>query len=202
MLAKLQSVDGWIDGPELANAEVGGSEGLKRLRELRDDDHHDIRMRKHPDPDKDIFQYRLARAPTPEALEAERVIRAEPADKPEYGPRERPPRGGKLGRTESGAYVYVPPEPSTTPVAVGQTDMGVEEVQGTKFTAMPTSLDLGRHKLCTRCGGHRRAIREKDPVTGKALKGGPVLAYEDYCRDPEKPSEPCRRCNGFGVIPA
>ena len=29
--------DEWVDGPELANAQVGGSEGLKRVRELRAD---------------------------------------------------------------------------------------------------------------------------------------------------------------------
>lgn len=50
---------GWIDGPDLANAEVGGSEGLKRLRELRAEG-RPIERRRHPDPRRDIWQYRLA----------------------------------------------------------------------------------------------------------------------------------------------
>lgn len=49
---------GWVDGTELATADVGGSEGLKRLRELRADG-FDIQKRKHPDPRRAIFQYRL-----------------------------------------------------------------------------------------------------------------------------------------------
>jgi hypothetical protein len=48
----------WVDGPELANAEVGGSEGLKRLRELRADGIN-ILMRPHPDTKRDIHQYML-----------------------------------------------------------------------------------------------------------------------------------------------
>jgi hypothetical protein len=48
----------WVDGPELANEEVGGSEGLKRLRELRADGHRII-TRAHPDPGRDIYQYKL-----------------------------------------------------------------------------------------------------------------------------------------------
>lgn len=51
-------VDEWIDGPDLANAEVGGSEGLKRVRELRADGHR-IVTRPHPDRSRDIFQYKL-----------------------------------------------------------------------------------------------------------------------------------------------
>lgn len=49
---------GWIDGTDLANGEVGGSEGLKRLRELRAAGHA-IERRKHPDPERAIWQYRL-----------------------------------------------------------------------------------------------------------------------------------------------
>jgi hypothetical protein len=50
----------WVDGPDLANAEVGGSEGLKRLRELRQEGHV-IERRKHPDPTREIYQYRLTK---------------------------------------------------------------------------------------------------------------------------------------------
>jgi hypothetical protein len=48
----------WVNGTELATAEVGGSEGLKRLRELRAEG-YPIELRQHPDPNRDIFQYRL-----------------------------------------------------------------------------------------------------------------------------------------------
>ena len=56
----------WVDGTELANERVGGSEGLKRLRELRAelrDKGIGIIMRKHPDPDRDIFQYQMVMPP-------------------------------------------------------------------------------------------------------------------------------------------
>jgi hypothetical protein len=49
----------WVDGPELAPETVGGSEGLRRLRELRLSGDHDIRERRHPDPNRDIWQYML-----------------------------------------------------------------------------------------------------------------------------------------------
>lgn len=49
----------WVDGPELATEAVGGSEGLRRLRELRMSGDHDIRERRHPDAQRDIWQYML-----------------------------------------------------------------------------------------------------------------------------------------------
>lgn len=49
----------WVDGPDLATEVVGGSEGLRRLRELRLSGDYDIRERRHPDPQRDIWQYRL-----------------------------------------------------------------------------------------------------------------------------------------------
>ena len=48
----------WVDGPTLATESIGGSEGLKRLRELRLEGYA-IETRKHPDPARDIWQYRL-----------------------------------------------------------------------------------------------------------------------------------------------
>jgi hypothetical protein len=61
VFARLEAANGeWVDGPDLANAEVGGSEGLKRLREIRLDG-YPIEMRKHPNPERDIWQYRLVR---------------------------------------------------------------------------------------------------------------------------------------------
>jgi hypothetical protein len=59
VLTRLRASFGdWVDGPELANAKVGGSEGLKRLRELRAEGHV-IEMRRHPSIDRAIWQYRL-----------------------------------------------------------------------------------------------------------------------------------------------
>ena len=64
VLAMLESRnEEWIDGTELATERVGGSEGLKRLRELRqiglDNGTYDIERRRHPDIERDIWQYRL-----------------------------------------------------------------------------------------------------------------------------------------------
>lgn len=51
----------WVNGTELATEEVGGSEGLRRLRDLRIDG-YSIQQRRHPDSDRDIWQYRLVEA--------------------------------------------------------------------------------------------------------------------------------------------
>ncbi len=51
----------WVDGPELANETVGGSEGLRRLRELIDEGYH-IVSRRHPNPSRNIWQYKLMTA--------------------------------------------------------------------------------------------------------------------------------------------
>jgi hypothetical protein len=58
--------DEWVDGTELANERVGGSEGLRRVRELRaDKPPHRIITRPHPDRDRNVFQYKLV---TPESI--------------------------------------------------------------------------------------------------------------------------------------
>ncbi len=57
----------WVDGPEISNEKVGGSEGLRRLREKRDGlaaEGLKVERRKHPDPARDIWQYRLTDAPS------------------------------------------------------------------------------------------------------------------------------------------
>jgi hypothetical protein len=60
VLRRLREADGeWVDGSELATAEVGGSEGLKRLRELRAAG-EPIEERRHPDPRRAVWQYRLS----------------------------------------------------------------------------------------------------------------------------------------------
>jgi len=48
----------WVDGTEMATESVGGSEGLRRLRELVDAG-YPIQRRKHPDPTREIHQYKL-----------------------------------------------------------------------------------------------------------------------------------------------
>ena len=53
------SIGQWVDGPELANETVGGSEGLKRLRELKAEGWL-IQMRPHPIKARAVYQYRLA----------------------------------------------------------------------------------------------------------------------------------------------
>jgi len=61
ILARLRAAQGaWVDGTELATEAVGGSEGLRRLRELGAT--HTIDRRRHPDPSRDIWQYRLVEA--------------------------------------------------------------------------------------------------------------------------------------------
>jgi hypothetical protein len=52
----------WHDGPELTHPEVGGSEGLRRLRELREKG-YDIEMRKKAK-GRTTRQYRLSRVRT------------------------------------------------------------------------------------------------------------------------------------------
>lgn len=54
----MKNINVWIDGPRIASPEVGGSEGLKRLRELREEGHK-IENRRHPNKDRDVWQYRL-----------------------------------------------------------------------------------------------------------------------------------------------
>jgi hypothetical protein len=50
---------GWVTTAEINSKEVGGTEGTRRLRDLRADGYI-IEKRKHPDPAVDQFQYRLA----------------------------------------------------------------------------------------------------------------------------------------------
>lgn len=62
VLARLMANFGeWVDGTQLATANIGGSEGLRRLRELAFDMGCEIDRRPHPDPCRDCWQYRLVR---------------------------------------------------------------------------------------------------------------------------------------------
>ena len=51
----------WVDGTQLATAEIGGSEGLRRLRELCME--YTIEQRMNPDRSKSGWQYRLVEDP-------------------------------------------------------------------------------------------------------------------------------------------
>jgi hypothetical protein len=71
--------------------------------------------------------------------------------------------------------------------------MGVPEAELHKYTSAPTKLELGRSILCPMCHGVHRAIKEKDPITGKARKNSKVIGYEPKTRNPHKASEECPR---------
>jgi hypothetical protein len=209
VLQRLRKANGsWVDGPDLANEEVGGSEGLKRLRELRDAG-HDIRKRKHPDPTRDIWQYRLAyagempetgvpwpadhRGPTDQVAVEPTTIEV---PKPAYEPAEtydyrRAKKGNmRLGKTVDGKYAAVYDGPDDPlPVPDEQVDMGVPVAPLTKFTKMPTHLELGAQIICPRCHGRRKHNQATD-------------RYAEKTHDPYHPTRDCPRCDGFGVIPA
>lgn len=69
VLKRLRDASGdWVDGTELATAAVGGSEGLKRLRELRAAG-HPIEERHHPE-GLSIWQYRLVPTYAPPPIPA------------------------------------------------------------------------------------------------------------------------------------
>lgn len=212
----VEAKGGWVNGTDLATAECGGSEGLRRLRELRRDDKYDIRKRKHPDTRRRIYQYRLVTrdeaATWTDALDvhvgmgsgdneaetiAERrefVSKVQPAETYDYQPEPKVPgpRTARLGRTESGEYitVYDGPMPlPEEPVAEGQEDLGVEVAVQYRYEHLPDKLSMGEQVICYACKGHRRKNRK----TGR---------YKDFTSTNHSPSEPCKRCNGFGIIPA
>ena len=59
VLVYLQERKGeWVDGTDIMNEQVGGQRGGARIFDLRDDGYL-IQARRHPDPERDIWQYRL-----------------------------------------------------------------------------------------------------------------------------------------------
>jgi len=193
----------WVDGTALANEQVGGSEGLKRLRELRHELEpqgvYEIQMRQHPDPDRDIFQYRLMPVmpmewePKPPA--------APPTPAPPPKPKDHFSAGVKWD-DETGQYLAIVSDETLAKLAGGQTDLGVPVAGEHMFSKMPTKLGLGYTIPCPRCHNVHLAIRKIDPVTGKKMLGDKnIIGYEKLTHDPHKPSQICPRCNGFGVVP-
>lgn len=55
--------DGWVDGYLLCHPAIGGSEGLRRVRELRAKG-HDIELRPHPVHGRTSRQYRIVEPAT------------------------------------------------------------------------------------------------------------------------------------------
>ena len=104
----------WVDGTALANEQVGGSEGLKRLRELRQDlaregSRYAIQQRKHPDPSRAIYQYRMVEqttafgqpspvwAPKQQEVPRERMDTRPPDRRSDPAPKPSPPAQGGGG---------------------------------------------------------------------------------------------------------
>jgi len=141
------------------------------------------------------------------------VASVEPPSPRAERPRESQQTPGRRGKVHydpaTGTYVAVfdgPPvideDDPPLPVAEGQVDMGVPEAQGYKYTSKPKDLRLGVSLICPMCHGIHRAIKEKDPLTGKARKDSKIIGYEEKTRNPKKTSEECPRCNGWGLIQA
>lgn len=149
VLLRLQAAQGlWVNGPELATEEIGGSEGLRRVRELAEEGYK-IETRRHPDPARDIWQYRIPRGPYVDPTRSEFAAAVE-----------------KKGE----AFAYIEPTP--------QLVRAVEEeasLPQTQFTRMPDKIEFGSVAVCPRCKGRTRKYaypglegpRHKDPVAGK-----------------------------------
>ncbi len=196
----------WVDGTRIASAEVGGSEGLKRLRELRLAG-YDIRMRKHPDPRRDIYQYRLMTG----VIEApERQVYVPPTSPGMVG-RDFPLRKNEDGSIDmvwevcdecGGRYAvqadHLIGEEHKRWQAVNQTIEGqtaIPEVAQPPVYAykdQPTGVKFGEAAVCPRCKGHKRPAR--------MLKAG-LRPADTMCMDPKDSTNYCIRCNGWGLVP-
>lgn len=99
-------VGNWVDGTLLANEQVGGSEGLKRLRELKLEGHL-IQKRKHPDPRRAIYQYRLVEQATvegpPETWVPPKEVHRERSDRRDDPARSDP--APQLAQGQMGAWM-------------------------------------------------------------------------------------------------
>ena len=203
-------INQWVDGTELANAQVGGSEGLKRLRELREElefTSFEIQMRAHPTPGRNTFQYRLTQrsrrdpgsvtppAAAPMQVPNRSLPAAERAPKRLNAPDRRGTHLAWDPDTQQYIAVYDGPltDEGGIPQLPGQMDLGVPPAEAHKFTERPKGIALGTAILCPMCGGRRKAI--KDPLT-KQVRG-----YEEMTKDPKHPSRECPRCDGWGLIP-
>lgn len=163
----------WVNGPDLATEAVGGSEGLRRLRELRLSGEHDIRERRHPDTQRDIWQYMLVAVPAPidlsdafddakpnypdPAVEAARRAEEarldppapEPAPSPWPADHDQTRMTSAVRRKEDGTFEYVPPQ---RPL-VEQLTIPADPPQppGSRFDSMPAKVVWGAVAICPRC---------------------------------------------------
>lgn len=209
----------WVDGPRIASAEVGGSEGLKRLRELRQDG-YDIRMRKHPDPRRDIFQYKLmpsSENPTRGDFQSPGTRTPPPASStPGMAGRVFPLKRNDDGSIEiewkvcdecGGRYAieqdHLRGEEHVRWQQLHQTiEWHVEIEQAPPppaalfYTEDPKGVAFGEAVICPRCKGVRRPKRRR-------LVKGAYKWYEadDFCMDPRDHTKVCARCNGWGIVP-
>lgn len=134
----LDQMGGWVDGPELANERVGGSEGLRRLRELQEEGRESgnfrIDRRRHPNPQRDIWQYRLVMTPAVTALRE------------------------TIKRQADGNYEYVAPTTTT------RLEVPDEPAESHHFARPPERLSLGSMVICPRCKGRGNDPGNKSKV--------------------------------------
>lgn len=175
-----RNANSWVDGPDLANERVGGSEGLKRLRELRADGHR-IQQRRHPNPDRDIWQYRLVVDSPPPLRSADRPTLDD--GQPDHSER----LSTAVKRNPDGSFEYVPAEPTIEPRNRGAgPDEGV--MPDFKFTKPPARVDFGAVAVCPRC--HARTRKHVFKNTNEMRH-----------KDPYRPKSYCQGCNGWGIVP-
>jgi hypothetical protein len=192
----------WVDGPELANEKVGGSEGLKRLRELRQEGEDGagfrVEARKHPDTDRDIWQYRLVSAPakrTTQTVPNGRVNEPPPHVQAPPQPYISPSSAGLprlsdfMRKVEGGGFEIIKPLPEPPPEEPEPEQSSIpepEQPHEARYTRDPGHLVFGRDILCPRCHNKTRMLKE-----------------QELRRDPfgKKNPRPCDRCNGWGLVP-
>lgn len=120
--------DDWVDGVDLAHAAIGGSEGLRRVRDLRAEGHR-IERRRHPDPARDIYQYRLVDRAAVSPLREDRP-----------GPPVDPQRDEAAGG--SGGTV---PLDAVVPIGRPETELS--------YAKSPSKIEFGSTATCPKCHG-------------------------------------------------
>jgi hypothetical protein len=160
----------WVDGTELISPEVGGSEGLRRVRELRAE--IEIDLRRHPNPLKDVWQYRLRSTERKQA--SERRLRDAVQEIP-------------------GGWTYIEPPNQTPDLGLKGGSGMVAGVMGPLFTEVPRSPDFGSILVCPRCKGHRKGKTRN--------KHNEIIPPDPICYEPGRRGTACVRCGGLGIVP-
>lgn len=141
----------WVDGPDLSNERIGGSEGLRRLRELTHEGHR-IQQRRHPEPSRDIWQYRLVTEAVPPLRSAD-VQSSRMSD--------------AVKQHADGSYEYV----AATPTIIHNPVVDEGPIPEYQFTVLPEKIDFGTVAVCPRC--HARTRKHKYGAQGKYLHKDP-----------------------------